>query len=73
MKLLLDMNLPPRWVQFLTAEGFECVHWSDVGEPAAEDSQILAYAQENGFIVFTHDLDFGALLVGYRDAGPRVI
>jgi predicted nuclease of predicted toxin-antitoxin system len=47
MKLLLDMNLPPRLAQFLVAEGFGCVHWSDVGEPTAEDSQIMAYAQEN--------------------------
>jgi predicted nuclease of predicted toxin-antitoxin system len=38
MKLLLDMNLPPRWVQFLTAKGFECVHWSAIREPTAEDS-----------------------------------
>jgi len=31
MKLLLDMNLPPRWVNFLSGQGIECVHWSDVG------------------------------------------
>jgi predicted nuclease of predicted toxin-antitoxin system len=73
MKLLLDMNLPPRWVQFLTAGGFECVHWSAVGKPTATDSQIMAYARENGFIVFTHDLDFGALLAASRAAGPSVI
>ena len=73
MKLLLDMNLPPRWAQFFAAEGIECVHWSNVGESTAEDSLIMAYAQENGFIVFTHDLDFGALLAGSRAAGPSVI
>lgn len=73
MKLLLDMNLPPRWVQFLAAEGFKCVHWSDVGTPTAKDSQIMAYARENGFIVFTHDLDFGALLAASHATGPSVI
>jgi len=26
MKLLLDMNLSPRWVQELTDRGFESVH-----------------------------------------------
>ena len=59
MKLLLDMNLPPRWAQFFAAEGIECVHWSAVGESTAEDSLIMAYAQENGFIVFTHADDGG--------------
>lgn len=73
MKLLLDMNLPPRWVQFLTAESVECIHWSDVGAPTAKDSDIMAYAQEHGFIVFTHDLDFGALLASTDAAGPSVI
>jgi hypothetical protein len=32
MKILLDMNLPPRWVEFLQHEGFEAVHWSTVGD-----------------------------------------
>lgn len=73
MKLLLDMNLSPRWVQFLTAESVECIHWSDVGAPTAKDSDIMAYAQEHGFIVFTHDLDFGALLASTDAAGPSVI
>ena len=36
MKLLLDMNLPPRWVNFLSGQGIECFHWSDVGEYTAE-------------------------------------
>ena len=31
MKLLLDMNLSPRWVGVLPAAGFEAIHWSDVG------------------------------------------
>jgi predicted nuclease of predicted toxin-antitoxin system len=73
MKLLLDMNLPPRWVQFLTASGVKCIHWSDIGAPTAKDSEIMDYAQEHGFIVFTHDLDFGALLASAHAAGPSVI
>ncbi|MFH1148386.1 MAG: DUF5615 family PIN-like protein [Pseudomonadota bacterium] len=73
MKLLLDMNLPPRWVQFLSGQGLECVHWSDVGEHTATDSLIMAYAKEHGYTVFTHDLDFGALLAATRASGPSVI
>jgi predicted nuclease of predicted toxin-antitoxin system len=28
MKILLDMNLSPRWVRFLEQQGFEAAHWS---------------------------------------------
>jgi predicted nuclease of predicted toxin-antitoxin system len=73
MKFLLDMNLPPRWVQFFTDHGFECIHWSTVGEYTAKDSVIMAYAREHGYIVFTHDLDFGALLAATRGTAPSVI
>jgi predicted nuclease of predicted toxin-antitoxin system len=41
MKLLLDMNLPPRWVRFLQDEGFEAVHWSTVGDPTANDATVM--------------------------------
>ena len=73
MKLLVDMNLSPMWVQFLVAHGIEAVHWSAIGEPSAPDSQILNYAADNAFVVFTHDLDFGMLLAARKSRGPSVI
>jgi predicted nuclease of predicted toxin-antitoxin system len=73
MKFLVDMNLPPRWVKFLSSQGFECVHWSDVGEFTAADSIIMAYATEHGYTIFTHDMDFGSLLAATRAHGPSVI
>jgi len=33
MKLLLDMNLSPRWIQTLEDQGWEAVHWTSVGDP----------------------------------------
>jgi predicted nuclease of predicted toxin-antitoxin system len=62
MKLLIDMNLSPRWVATLAAAGFETAHWSSLGEPDAADHEIMAFAAANGFVVVTHDLDFGAIL-----------
>ena len=59
---LIDMNLSPLWVEFFARSGFESVHWSKIGEPAAPDGPIMEYAAANGMIIFTHDLDFGALL-----------
>ena len=62
MKLLLDMNLAPRWVQWLREAGVDAIHWTEVGAPTAPDASIFDYAQQNGLTVFTHDLDFGVLL-----------
>jgi predicted nuclease of predicted toxin-antitoxin system len=73
MKILLDMNLPPGWVGFLRQEGFEAVHWSEVGDPRSSDTAIMTWAHDHGFVVFTHDLDFSALLAASHAAGPSVI
>jgi predicted nuclease of predicted toxin-antitoxin system len=73
MKLLIDMNLSPAWVSFLASEGVDAIHWSAVGQAQAADSEILNFAAANGWIVFTHDLDFGTLLATLRTNKPSVI
>jgi predicted nuclease of predicted toxin-antitoxin system len=73
MKILIDMNLSPLWVQFLTDSGFDSVHWSSIDPPAAPDPQIMDYASANGMVIFTHDLDFGALLASRKTNQPSVI
>ena len=67
------MNLSPLWVAFLRARGVEAVHWSEVGSASAPDATIAEYAEANGFIIFTHDLDFGALLAARKVRGPSVV
>ena len=62
MKIVIDMNLSPQWVSVLSSAGHECTHWSEVGSANAPDRDIMAWARSNGFVVFTHDLDFGAIL-----------
>jgi len=73
MKILIDMNLSPTWVQFLVAHGIDAVHWSTIGVAWAPDSRIMDYAASNRFVVFTHDLDFGMLLAARKSRGPSVI
>jgi predicted nuclease of predicted toxin-antitoxin system len=73
MKILVDMNLSPDWVTTLTNHGIAAVHWSTVGDPRAEDALIMNWARENGYVVFTHDLDFGAALALTQAVGPSVI
>lgn len=73
MKLLIDMNLSPRWAQTLSAAGFNAVHWSTVGAATANDEEIMAYAIAHDYVVLTHDLDFGAILAATRGAKPSVV
>jgi predicted nuclease of predicted toxin-antitoxin system len=73
VKILLDMNLSPAWVAFLQQASFECVHWRDVGEVNAPDATVMSWARENGFVLFTHDMDFGALLAATQASKPSVL
>jgi predicted nuclease of predicted toxin-antitoxin system len=73
MKLLVDMNLSPRWVGTLTEAGMEAVHWSTVGAPDASDPEIMQYAGTLGYVVLTHDLDFSAILAATGGGGPSVV
>jgi predicted nuclease of predicted toxin-antitoxin system len=73
MKIVIDMNLSPQWVAILLKAGHEVAHWSDIGSPRASDQEILAWAAENSCVVFTNDLDFGALLAASGATGPSVI
>jgi predicted nuclease of predicted toxin-antitoxin system len=73
MKLLIDMNLSPRWVALLCASGWDAVHWSAVGPATAGDSEIMAFAAANGYVVLTHDLDFGAILAVTHGKKPSVV
>ncbi len=73
MKILIDVNLSPGWVEELRAYGWEALHWTAVGDPRATDREIMQWALSHGYIVFTHDLDFGALLAATRAQGPSVI
>ena len=73
MKVLIDMNLSPTWCGVLERHGHIAVHWSHVGDPRADDATLMAWARENGHIVFTHDLDFGTILALTHASGPSVI
>ncbi len=73
MKILIDMNLSPDWVVAFSVIDIESVHWSNIGEANAKDTEIIEYARHNGYIVFTHDLDFGTILALTQTESPSVI
>jgi len=73
VRVLIDMNLSPEWGRVLAGSGWEAIHWKDVGDPTAPDCEIMRWARESGCVVFTHDLDFGALLAATGATGPSVV
>ena len=73
MKLLLDMNLSPRWAELLRQAGHDAFHWSTIGEATAEDHELMAWARTHGYVVVTNDLDFGAILAATQAEGPSVL
>lgn len=73
MKLLIDMNLSPRWVGALSQDGIAARHWSTLGAGNAPDTEIMAYARAHDYVVLTHDLDFGAILAATHGDKPSVV
>ena len=73
MKILLDANLSPAWVETLAASGFYAIHWSTIGAGDAPDFEIMAFARENNFTILTRDLDFGKMLASNRQDRPSVV
>lgn len=73
VKLLLDMNLSPMWAEELEQDGIFAVHWRTIGRSNAPDSEIFEYAREHDYTVFTHDLDFSAILFHTGATAPSVV
>jgi predicted nuclease of predicted toxin-antitoxin system len=73
LTFVIDMNLSPAWVDRFAREGWTAVHWSAVGDARAADAVVMEHARAHGQVVFTHDLDFGAILANTKATGPSVI
>jgi predicted nuclease of predicted toxin-antitoxin system len=73
MRLLVDMNLTPRWVEFLASAGYQVVHWSSVGPVSAKDAYICEFAREQDYVILTNDLDFPQILAHTRHAAPSIV
>ena len=73
LSILVDMNLPPAWVDWFEQQGWAAVHWSAIGDPRSTDRVILAWARDHQHLLFTHDLDFSAVLASSHASTPSVI
>jgi len=73
MKILIDMNLSPKWSNFLIKNGIEAIHWSSVGSHDSTDEDIFSYAKKQNLTILTSDLDFGFILAITHGKKPSVI
>ena len=73
LNLLIDMNLSPQWVPVLRKRGWRAVHWSTIGDPGASDKDIMDWARNHRYVVFTHDLDSGTMLALSHEKAPSVL
>ncbi len=59
MKIICDVHISFKVVNFLKQEGFEAVHVNHILEgDITKDQKIANYADENDFAVLTKDIDF---------------
>lgn len=72
-RILVDMNLSTEWIPLLRASGHEAIHWSEVGDPRAPDQTLMEWGTVHGYVILTHDLDFGTMLALTRAEGPSVL
>ncbi len=47
MKILIDVCIPPSWVDIFSEAGYEATHWSQIGNRSAADEEIFEWAGDN--------------------------
>ena len=72
MKYLLDQNISFRVAKLLEELSYESVHVSSVGLKNSTDFEIWNYAQQNDYVILTHDIDFDDLCAKYGFP-PKII
>lgn len=73
MRVIVDMNLPPTWAEYLQRNGIDAVHWSAIGPIDALDESIMRHAAAEQAVVLTNDLDFGTILAATGGKAPSVV
>ncbi len=72
MQFVVDAQLPPALVRWLTDQGYQAEHVGDVGLMAASDREIWNYTRKLGAVLVTKDEDFMALSLA-DPAGPPIV
>lgn len=73
MKILIDMNIPPEWVNFLLSQQIESDHITEFLPGTAKDEDILHFAYDNEYAIFTCDMDFPRMMAESGEKLPSII
>ncbi len=73
MKILIDMNLSPAWVSVLEEAGYAAIHCPPSGLRVLLIIKFWHGRRQKGYVLLTHDLDFGAILAATHAEAPSVI
>lgn len=73
MKLLANMCISPKTVEFLRSLGYETKRASELGLSTSTDQEIIDYAAKNSMALITMDLDVGRIIALMGERKPSVI
>ena len=73
MRLLADLNVAPRTVEFLRSLGYDIARVDALLPATASDAEIVEVALREGRTILTQDLDFSALVALSGRSGPSVL
>jgi predicted nuclease of predicted toxin-antitoxin system len=62
MRILADLHISPRTVEFLTALGHDVIRVNAVLSVNSSDESIVAFASQEHRTILTQDLDFSAII-----------
>ena len=73
MRLLADLHIAPRTVEFLRTLGHDVVRVTELLPATASDETIVVRAAHDGRIILTQDLDFTSIIALSGRATPSLI
>ena len=73
MKILADLHISPRTVEFLCSLGYDAVRVNQVMSATATDAQIIEKSISESRVILTQDMDFSALIALSGRAVPSLI
>ncbi len=73
MKLLADLHIAPRTVEFLRTLGHDVLRVTDLLPATAPDEMIVERAAQEGRVILTQDLDFTSIIALSGRATPSLI
>ena len=73
MRLLADLHIAPRTVEFLRTLGHDVLRVTDLLPATASDEAIVERAEQDGRTILTQDLDFTSIIALSGRATPSLI